>query len=536
MRLNAQHLRQDNMVGFAMSFLSLAFGIGIAKVANFPLEAGIVSGLVGPLAHILRGGSISTIPGSAAALAPILAAAIATLGKGDYTLGLSRTLTVIVVTGVLMWIVGNRRKTKYFASYFTHPLSSGMLNAIVWGLTLSSLATLMMIKFENRTPLGIIKELANGRFLEANLMVVGVTLATLTVLILAKLGQKRYSFLKKYPPELWAIAFVFGLGLFLPLPEGSRVAISADLTAFHLWPDFDFVQMWKEGVFNDFCFAVATLFAVDTAESVANVMTTDNSYTPRRRSNFDKVVDAMGIANVVGGFLTGMSHIPGAAKGAIAAGLMMMTRWTLVFMVGYTLIWILAFREWINQIPLAGLSAIIIFSVAKHASLEAWQKARKLGRDQFLVYTATFVFSIFSGSIFKGLLSGIAAQLISVLVLLVRVARKQDGINGWIDTMRVIWKLWTDPLVEIFIDDNGVVHVHFTGTWAFFRPLDKVLSDIPSGAKSVVFHVGPNLHLMDHPTVEKLKDHCAARDGNALRICETLKSLSTHEAATRGRW
>ena len=437
-RLNAQHLGHDHMVGLIMSFISLAFGIGIAKVANFPLEAGIVSGLVGPLAHILRGGSISTIPGSAAALAPILAAAIATLGKGDYTLGLSRTLTVIVVTGVLMWLVGYRRKTKFFASYFTEPVSRGMLNAIVWGLTLSSLATIMMITFKSRTPLGILKELANSRFLEANLMVVGVTLATLTVLILTKYCQKRYYFLKKYPPELWAIIFVFALGLALPLPEGSRVAIAADLTAFHLWPDFDFVQMWKEGVFNDFCFSVATLFAVDTAESVANVMTTDNAYTPRRRSNFDKVVDAMGIANVFGGLLGGMSHIPGAAKGVIAAGLKMMTRWTLVFMVAYTLIWVLAAREWINMIPLAGLSTIIVFSVAKHAGLAAWREARELGPDQFLVYIATFAGSILWASIFIGLMIGIGSQLLSVFVLLVRVARHQNGIAGWKSFLRVI--------------------------------------------------------------------------------------------------
>ena len=101
-RFNAQHLGQDHMVGFAMSFFSLAFGIGIAKVANFSLKAVIVSGLVRPLALILRRGCILTIKGSAAALAPILAAAISTLGNGDYTLDLKRTLTVIVVTGVLM--------------------------------------------------------------------------------------------------------------------------------------------------------------------------------------------------------------------------------------------------------------------------------------------------------------------------------------------------------------------------------------------------------------------------------------------------
>ena len=101
-RLNAQHLGQDHMVGFAMSFLRLTFGISIAEVANFPLKAVIVSGLVRPLELILRRGCILTIKGSAAALAPILAAAISTLSNGDYTLDLSRILTVIVVTGVMM--------------------------------------------------------------------------------------------------------------------------------------------------------------------------------------------------------------------------------------------------------------------------------------------------------------------------------------------------------------------------------------------------------------------------------------------------
>lgn len=81
------YLRIDTQAGVILSFMAIAFGLAIADISNFPLMAGVISAVVGGLIGSFFGRSITSIYGSAAALAPILAMSVSFLGHGNDQLG-----------------------------------------------------------------------------------------------------------------------------------------------------------------------------------------------------------------------------------------------------------------------------------------------------------------------------------------------------------------------------------------------------------------------------------------------------------------
>lgn len=540
-RFDTRFWRADLKAAFILSFMSISFGIGIADISNFPLQAGLVSAVVALLVIGIMGGSYIVVCGSAAALAPILAGSVAELGGGDDLLGYQRTLAVIICTGPLMYLIGKKRFAGYFASIFSHSVTSGLLAAIAIILLTSRLSIFTGIKFQEKTLLGVLSEaFGDGRILEANQTVLLVSLVTFAFLGLLTLLKGRFKFFEAYPPQLWAIPFLFLLAAFVPMEQKYLINIPADLTSFHVWPDFNFAVMSRDGVLAAFVQVVLTLAIVDTAESVATVLGIDRLDKYKRTSDVNKVVSAMGVANFISGFFGGMSNIPGGAKSTMSAAVGTVTVWCSIFSAGFVVLLVLIGREYMNLLPQAGLAAIIVFTVLKMCWPTVWIHFWKTGKDQFAVFFATFAVSIWTGDILEGLIAGVALQLLSVVVLAAMAVRLQHFEVGvmkrfW-TTCQVVFEMLFSTVTEVVCDqERNVCDVYFKGAHTFMRRLDRTLEQIPLNANVVRFHIGDGTYLVDHPTMEKLHQYIDSRGIGELCVCESLTAVSNHHAATRVR-
>ena len=537
-RFDLRFWKADLKSAFILSFMSISFGIGIADISNFPLQAGLVSAVVALLVIGVMGGSYIVVCGSAAALAPILAHSVGALGMGNDSLGYQRTLAVIIVTGPLMYMIGRRRAAGFFASVFSHSVTSGLLAAIAIILLTSRMSTFSGVKFEEKEFFGVLKEaFVEGRIFEAHSTVLLISLATFIFLGLLAALKNRLEFLKAYPPQLWALPFLFLIGLYVPLEQKYLINIPENLTEFHLWPDFNFSGMWKEGVLLAFIQVVLTLTIVDTAESVATVLGIDRLDKYKRTSDVNKVVSAMGVANIISGFLGGMSNIPGGAKSTMSAAIGTVTVWTSIFSAGFIIVEVLLGREYMNMLPQAGLSAIIVFTVLKMCAPTVWSHFWHAGKDQFLVFLATFSVSILTGDILEGLIAGVVVQLTIVFFLTAKAVDLQHletgSISKFLTTFKVVWELWWSSVAEVQCDDeNNVCDVYFKGAHFFARSIDRTLARIPVSAKKVRFHIGDGTVLVDHPTMERLHQFLDKRGEGEIFICESFTSVSTHPAAT----
>ena len=366
-RFDTRFWREDLRAGLILAPLSIAFGIGIAGISLFPSQSGLVSAVVAMMALFLYGGSYIVVCGAAAALAPILATAVIALGQGDLVLGYQRTLAIIVITGPIMYVMGWRRLTQYMAALCAHSVTAGMLAAIAVMLAIGRLGTFTGVELKNKSHglFALYEFFWEGRFTETVGLVLLVAVGTFAALVILSFYQKRFVILRRYPPQLIVILLLLVVGALLPLGQEYRINIPEDFWSFHRWPDFDLVAMWQVGVLGDFAKGVGTLGLVDPLETVATVLVIDQYDKYRRRSDVNKVVSAMGIANAVSGFAGGMSNIPGGAKSTISAMLGTVTAWASLYgAVAIVLIVVFA-RETLNLFPLAGLSAVIVFTVMK---------------------------------------------------------------------------------------------------------------------------------------------------------------------------
>lgn len=529
--LDMQYWKDDLQAAFVLFPMSIAFGLGIASISGFPPMAGLVSAVVGMMALFLYGGSNIVICGAAAALAPILHGAVMELGHGDMTLGYQRTLTVILLTGPIMFLFGSMGWTRKIASLLSHAVVSGLLASIAIILATSRVSTFTGVSIEAKAPIDIIHEaIILGRvYAEYDPRVLWTSLATFVFLIALTALKGRFAFFKRYPPQLFAIFFVLALGFVIPFEQSERVAIPASLTSFHLWPDLNFVAMWKEGVLGVLIIAIFTLTLVDSAETVATTMGIDKLDPLRRKSDLNRVVSAMGLANFVSGLLGGLSNIPGGAKSTMSAMVGAKTRLVSLFSIIFVITAVIFGRDVMNMIPQSGLAMIIVFTVFKMCAPSIWRHFYQAGPDQFLVFLTTFAVGVYSGHIEEGLIAGVFLQFVSVVVLsLYAVRNNRQGMFKAV--YHVMWRLWTGPEITVRADPNdvGVYHVTISGIYAFCHSLRLVVDQVPKGAKVVHFHIDEDTYLLDGGVLEHLHELSEEFKGVVNMPEELFRRLSRH--------
>ena len=507
--LDIQYWRDDLQAAFVLFPMSIAFGLGIASISGFPPMAGLVSAVVGMMALFLYGGSNIVICGAAAALAPILHGAVVELGHGDMILGYQRTLTVILMTGPIMFFFGHMGWTEKIASLLSHAVISGLLASIAIILATSRVSTFTGVSMDAKAPFDIIYEaVILGRvWAEYDPRVLWTSVATLVLLVLLTVLKGRFAFLKRYPPQLFAIFFVLALGFVIPFEQSERVAIPADLTSFHLWPDFNFVAMWEEGVLGVLIMTVLVLTAVDSVESMATTMGIDKLDPLRRKSDLNRVVSAMGLANFVSGLLGGLSNIPGGAKSTMSAMVGAKTRLVSLFSIIFVISAVIFGRDVMNMIPQSGLAMIIVFTVFKMCAPSIWLHFFKAGPDQFLVFVSTFAVGAYTGHIEEGLIAGVLLQFLIVVGLSLYAVQKSDK-GMFKAVLQVMLRLWTGPEVTVHQDPDQtrVYHVTISGIYAFCHSFQRVVDLVPADAEVVHFHIDEDTYLVDGAVLEQLHE------------------------------
>ena len=509
-RFDLSFWREDLKAGATLAPIIIAFGIGIASISLFPLQSGLVSAVVAVVAAAFLGGSYLVLCGAAAALAPILANLVLTLGQGDMMLGYERTLAVIVITGPIMCFIGWKRKAQHLATLCAHAVMAGVLAAIAFMLLVGRIEAFTGIKLETKGH-GLLKLrefVFDGKWQGVVWPVLLTTVATIGALILLSFLRNRSRIIKSCPPQLWAILLLLLLGLVAPLASQYRINIPVDFWSFHRWPDFDVLAMWKDEVFFAFVKGVVTLGFVDPLETVATLLIIDRYDKYRRKSDVNSTVAAMGVANIISGYAGGMSNIPGGAQSSLSERVGTVTPWASLFAVVGVVLIVWLGRDILNLFSVAGLSAVIIFTVYPLCEPAMWRSFFKVGIDQGFIFAATFIASILVWDILWGIIIGVLLQVVIVLVIAFRVIKFQTDRQSFTDLMKEVWRMICNPKSKMEVSVDGLTcDIYFTGLWVFFSPVEQLLEKIPATVKTMNFHLTSELVLMDQPTIEKLLHH-----------------------------
>lgn len=527
-----KHWRTDMLAGLLVALISTPFSIGIAVASGAPPITGLTSAIIAGLVLPFIGGSYVTISGPAAGLAPILFSAILTLGAGNKEEGYLLLLPIITIAGFVQLLMSHFKAAR-FSAILPAPVVEGMLAAIGLMIIAKQLPTLLGLKFTHHEFWTIIGEFSQ-KAMNANTTVLGLGLATLTVIFLLDRLGKGTTWAKVCPPMIIAVllcslaaqAFTLENQFFITLPSNPLHGI--------VLPDFiglaQHPELWWSAIG-----IVITLALVDGIESLATIKAVDKIDPYKRTSKPDKTLFAMGVSNICSSLMGGLTIIPGGVKSTaniMAGG---KTQWANFYNACFIAIFLLAFKDIIALIPLSVLSAVLIWTGFKLCKPSVWQKIYSIGIDQFLLFTITIAITL-TTDLLWGIVGGIIAALIKNAFFIFRTNANQPEKSLLTDLTVSMFRspisnrLWVGEEYHVFLNRSVVC--------SNYLHIEKIINELPQNATKINFYFLPGVLMADHTSLENL-EQTIERYNNDHQVpieligLDGFRKLSNNKLATR---
>jgi SulP family sulfate permease len=385
-------LGKDVMAGLTVGMIALplALALGIASVpagqaTPFPAPAlGIFTAIIAGFLISALGGSRVQIGGPTAAFIPII---LLVIEKHGYA-GL---LMATVMAGVILVIMG-LAKMGSLIKYIPWPVTSGFTTGIAVAIIATQTGDFLGIHTDEPAPREFIERLhwLGNHFPDMHLPSVLLAVGCLAVIVFwPRLGFRRVpgSIVAMIGATVLVAAFGWqeNPGISTIGSKFGSAAIPAGLPAVS-WPHFEWAMM------RDLIGPATAIALLGAIESLLSAVVADGLTGGRHDSNTELV--AQGIANIVCPFFGGLP-----ATGAIArtsANVNNGGRTPLAGMVhALTLLGIiLLFAKWAVYVPLAAMSAVLVFVALR---MGEWHELRRLGRmplSDAAVLVTTFALTV----------------------------------------------------------------------------------------------------------------------------------------------
>ncbi len=416
-----RHFKDDLPAGMVVFLVALPLCLGIALASGAPLFSGLIAGLVGGLVVSWLSGSQLCVSGPAAGLTVIVFNAIETLGSFQ---GL---LVACVLAGILQLVLGYLR-AGIIGAFFPSAVIEGMLAAIGLILIIKQIphATGYHSSYEGDE--SYMKETAGSSFIElvnalgiispGSIIISGVAL--LLLIIWSTAWLKKQKLLKLIPGPLIAVLWGVGYNLvatqFAPAWTVSSehlvsLPISEQTTDFFknfMYPDFSYLA-------NPQVYVVAvTIAIIASLETLLSLEATDKLDPLKRIAPTNRELKAQGVGNILSGLLGGLPITAVIVRSAANINAGGQTR-IACFTHGLLLLLSVMFlAHYLNYIPLACLSAILLHTGYKLANPAIFKKFYQKGMSQFLPFVFT-VLAILLTDLLKGMAIGMFIGIFFVI-------------------------------------------------------------------------------------------------------------------------
>jgi len=416
-----RHMKDDIPAGIVVFLVALPLCLGIALASGAPLFSGLIAGLVGGLVVSWLSGSQLSVSGPAAGLTVIVFNAIEKLGNFQ---GL---LVACVLAGILQLALGYLR-AGIIGAFFPSSVIKGMLAAIGLILIIKQIphATGYDTSYEGDE--SYMSETAESSFFELfdafNNVSAGAIITSsiaLLILLIWELPWFKKQLLLKFIPGplvavVWGISYNLLASKFEPswaisakhmvsLPVSAR---ASDFFNNLMFPDFSYLA-------NPQVYIVAvTLAIIASLETLLSLEATDKLDPLKRLAPTNRELKAQGVGNILSGLLGGLpitAVIVRSSANINAGGQTSLSCFTHGVCL---LVSVMFFAYYLNYIPLACLSAILLHTGYKLAKPALFAEFYHKGMSQFLPFVIT-VISILVTDLLKGMAIGMIIGLFFVI-------------------------------------------------------------------------------------------------------------------------
>ena len=450
-----RYWRQDLLASVVVFLVALPLCMGIAIASGVPAAAGLITGIIGGLVVALLAGAPLQVSGPAAGLSVIVWELVNEYGIA--TLGI-----IIMIAGAAQLFAGLAKLGQWFRA-----VSPAVIHGMLAGIGVLILASQFHVMLDDKPkgsglvnlisiPQAMLKGIipADG---SVHFQAAMIGLATLvTIAFWRRFAPGK---LKVIPAPLVAVVNAT-ITAKLTGVDIARVQVPANL--------LDAVQLPSLASLSSMSWSLVTaglaLAFVASAETLLCATAVDKMHDGPR-TKYDKELAAQGVGNMLCGLvgalpMTGVivrSSANVEAGGKTRNSAFLHGIWLLVFVAALPFV--------LQQIPVAALAAILVFTGYKLINIAAIRQLAGYGRGEVAIYFATLV-TIVAVDLLSGVVLGIVLSLVKLLYtfshLEVETRRRDDGgeIDMFLRGSATVIRL---PRLAARLDEvpaNTELHVH----------------------------------------------------------------------------
>ncbi len=433
-------LRPDLLAGLTVAAMLVPQAMAYAELGGLPPSSGFRAVLVALPIYALVGTSRHLGIGPEPGTAILAASAVAPLAAGDPDRYLALMATMAGLVGLIALLAGLLR-LGFVADLLSKPVLVGYITGVGITLFTSQLRTFTGVGIDADNPFERLGQFVT-RLDEIDGTTIGVGLGTLLVILVLRWRAPTW------PGALLGLAgSMVAVWLF-----DLDIATVGDIDA--AFPTFEVPDVgW--GDLEDL---------LGPAAGVALIGYTDNILTARSiaskqgyRVDADRELLALGAMNSGGSLGGGFPMSSSASRSFVPATIGSKTQLVSVVAFAALLVFLLAGRSVLADIPRAGLAAVIVAAAIAVVDVEGFRRIASISRVETALAAVTCLAVIGTDLLFGVLL----AVVLSLLITVARVARPHDailgagsGLDGWID-----------------IDDDRAIAEHGLLVYRFDAPL-----------------------------------------------------------------
>jgi len=518
-----ENWRSDLQAGFFVFLIALPLSLGIAIGSGFPPSAGIITAVVGGLLVSRINGSYIVINGPAGGLIVVMLAAVESLSDGDMMSGYRYTLAAVMLAGLFQIIMG-RYKLGSLSAFFPAPVIHGMLAAM--GISIIARQTHVMLgaSFESDSLFASLAQIPNS-LLNATPEIATIGLISFAILLVWPYFKQ--SKVGKIPAPLIVLLLGMALAQFFGIQHDHYhfgqaalhehiiappflVEIPSDFTEYFYLPDFSKVMTFE------FWVATISICLVASLESLLSASAAEKVDPYKRPTDLDQDLSAVGLGNVICGFLGGLPMIAEFVRSSANVEGGAQTGWSNFFHGLILLVFVVLFPHFIHNIPHASLAALLVFVGYRRATPKIFAEVLAIGKDQLFLFVAT-ILAVLATNLLVGVFFGVFLKLV----------------------LHLSRGVWPNNLFKIHFTikkegDRVTVKIIGSALFSNFLALKKAVDNIEPG-KKITFDFSQG-YLIDHSIlvyIDEFSTRYANNGGYCKKVGHALETYSDHNLAAR---